>query len=79
MYGAAYPCGCISTNGVLHTLCDNKNCDRMNSERQQVINLIQQGLMTDGAHHKQWYLEEILKRMNVRNAEIPDHEDGIAP
>ena len=30
-------------------------------EKQKVYMLLLRGLHTDGAHHKQWYLEEILK------------------
>lgn len=50
------------------------------------------GLLTDGAHHKQWYLEEILKVLGVdlvklrEELQTPDEkgdyydwEDGIAP
>ena len=45
------------------------------------------GLCTDGGHHKQWYLEEILKALGhnlevVRrgvNEEGYDWEEGIAP
>lgn len=46
-----------------------------------------EGLMTDGAHHKQWYLEEILKAIGVDLKDLRetlrktdyDWEDGIAP
>jgi len=47
------------------------------------------GLLTDGGHHKQWYLEEILKALDVDlgelrkelNSEEPayDWEPGIPP
>jgi len=45
------------------------------------------GLETDGAHHKQWYLEEIIKALGYdlatirkeENAEGYDWEPGIAP
>lgn len=45
------------------------------------------GLLTDGGHHKQWYLEEIIKalgmdldtiREDLRDNDY-DWEDGIAP
>ena len=45
------------------------------------------GLVTDGAHHKQWYLERILEALNVDLGELrkqlegKDHdwEPGVAP
>ena len=45
------------------------------------------GLLTDGAHHKQWYLEEILKAIEVDLLELRKElqeddyswEEGIAP
>lgn len=45
------------------------------------------GLMTDGEHHKQWYLEEILKALGFDIGAIRqellkedyDWEPGIAP
>ena len=35
-------------------------------------------LVTDGEHHKQWYLEEIAKRLGI---DIPNfaYDAGIAP
>lgn len=47
------------------------------TERQIVQELIEQGLTTDGGHHKQWYLEAIAAQL-----ELPitvDYEPGIAP
>lgn len=41
-------------------------------------NLIEAALNTDGAHHKQWYLEEIAKHMGLF-LEGVSHEKGIAP
>lgn len=43
------------------------------------------GLLTDGAHHKQWCLEEVLKSLGEDPrkiaASLPDYsfEEGIAP
>ena len=31
-----------------------------NEDRAKIIELLREGLTTDGAHHKQWFLEEIL-------------------
>jgi hypothetical protein len=38
--------------------------------------LINDALCTDGAHHKQWYLEQIAELLNIKTVE---HEEGIAP
>lgn len=35
----------------------------MNIEKEELKELCISGLKTDGAHHKQWYLEEILKKL----------------
>lgn len=49
--------------------------------------LIIDGLCTGGAHHKQWYLQQILKTLGFNEKELKeeynkndyDWEDGIAP
>ena len=38
--------------------------------------LLKEAVSTDGAHHKQWYLEQIAEKLNLV---LPDHEEGIAP
>ena len=46
-------------------------------ERLVVRSLVEDALTTDGAHHKQWYLEQI-----ARYLELPvtvDYEPGTAP
>jgi hypothetical protein len=46
-------------------------------ERLVVRTLTEDALTTDGAHHKQWYLEQIASYL-----ELPvtaDHEPGTAP
>ncbi len=46
----------------------------------QIHNLCLEGLETDGAHHKQWYLEQILKIISPGiNIDELDCEKGIAP
>ena len=53
----------------------------------EIKKLCIEGLLTDGAHHKQWYLEEILKRLGFNLNQIRkelrkedyDWEDGLAP
>jgi hypothetical protein len=41
-----------------------------------VAELLGAAVVTDGAHHKQWYLERIAAMLGVR---LPDHEPGIVP
>lgn len=47
------------------------------------INLAIEGLFCDGGHHKQWYLEEVLRALGVDLAVVlmdeGDWEDGKAP
>lgn len=53
----------------------------------KAIELALEGLHVDGAHHKQWYLEQILKRLGVdleKEYELAsdideEWERGIAP
>ena len=48
----------------------------------KIRNLILEGLTTDGSHHKQWYLEELLKFFCRDIGELRNKyewEDGIAP
>jgi hypothetical protein len=48
----------------------------------KVVNLAIDGLLVDGGHHKQWYLEEILKTFGVNLNELQkecEFEKGIAP
>ena len=35
----------------------------MSDSRDKIVKLIIEGLMTDGAHHKQWYLEEAFRAL----------------
>jgi hypothetical protein len=45
--------------------------------RQEIVReLVEAALVTDGAHHKQWYLERIAQQMDIP---LLDHESGIAP
>jgi hypothetical protein len=43
----------------------------------KIRRLAEEGLQTDGGHHKQWFLEQILELLTRQEA--PDHEPGIAP
>jgi len=50
-------------------------------DEKKIKNLISDGLCTDGAHHKQWYLEEIGKVCGMK-IEIENRigvNKGIAP
>lgn len=40
----------------------------------QIIDLCVKGLTTDGAHHKQWYLEEILKTLGPNTEKLNPNE-----
>jgi len=59
----------------------------MTDLKEIVANLCLRALYTDGAHHKQWYLEQILKAVTSEGTlgilkyvkEMGDWEDGIAP
>lgn len=42
----------------------------------KVADLVRDAVITDGEHHKQWYLEQIAERLELS---LPDHRDGIAP
>lgn len=38
--------------------------------------LLREAVLTDGNHHKQWYLEQIAKSLGI---DLPDHESGVVP
>lgn len=44
-----------------------------------VRDMIIEGLLTDGAHHKQWYLEQIAGQLGIELPRNLDCEPGIAP
>ena len=45
-----------------------------------VKTLILNGLITDGAHHKQWYLEQIAKILGIDlKEELHGYEKGMPP
>lgn len=49
-------------------------------DREQIRGLVLEALSIDGAHHKQWYLEEIAKIV-IKGIKLDtlDYEKGIAP
>jgi hypothetical protein len=48
-------------------------------ERAILTELVTNGLFVDGAHHKQWFLEQIAKQFELRIDEAEWWEPGIAP
>jgi hypothetical protein len=42
----------------------------------EVTELIIDAVNIEGAHHKQWYLEQIAVKLGI---ELPEHEKGIIP
>ena len=54
---------------------------------EDIRNLCIDALITDGGHHKQWYIERILEKLGYNLAELKRkgeimgyyYEDGIAP
>jgi hypothetical protein len=51
-------------------------------DREKIIELLAEGLQTDGAHHKQWYLNEVLTLIDEREAKEVEGwtgDTGIAP
>lgn len=42
----------------------------------RVAELLREAVEIDGAHHKQWYLEQVAEGLEVT---LPNHEPGIAP
>lgn len=61
----------------------------MNVNERSVVDLVIDGLLFDGAHHKQWFLERILEKLIGEESaqdtreelaeEGHEWEDGVAP
>lgn len=50
------------------------------SDYQKIEDAVKEALVTDGSHHKQWYLEQIAKLFGIDIAELDGIiEEGIAP
>ena len=49
----------------------------------EAIEMIKSAIYTDGAHHKQWFLWQILKKLNLEDYDEAikevGKENGIAP
>jgi len=56
-------------------------------EVKKIFNLAVDGLLTDGSHHKQWYLEQIIEVLRIEKKDLRqwlreqdyDYDDGTAP
>lgn len=44
----------------------------------KVAELVEDGLSVDGSHHKQYFLSEIAKELDL-DVYLPSYEEGIAP
>jgi hypothetical protein len=44
--------------------------------RNAMTAIVSHGLHTDGAHHKQWYLEQVAKHLGLT---VTGYEPGVAP
>lgn len=50
------------------------------AHRERLRALLQEGLQTDGEHHKQWFLEEIAAELGFDPLKLRDFAPkGIAP
>ena len=46
--------------------------------KEEIIELLKDGLQTDGGHHKQWYLNEVLKLIDPQIAKEVEEWTGDA-
>ena len=44
---------------------------------EEIQQLVNEALTTDGGHHKQWYIEKIADKLGLLT--IIEHDEGIAP
>jgi len=61
-----------------------KNVNELKMDLEALQEICVEGLCTDGGHHKQWYLEKILKKLMEPSVfeklrKHLDWEGGIAP
>jgi hypothetical protein len=47
---------------------------KLKTQVERMADLARDGLQTDGGHHKQWYLEQILEACGQP---APDHDPGV--
>jgi len=82
----------LQTSQKIHDLLRQELLSYRREIEKEVEELAVDGLLTDGGHHKQWYLEKILKVIGVdliklrkelntpnKKGDYWDWEDGIAP
>lgn len=79
-YESIMPSIARSLVSIANSLKDKKKDEAVgkaaDDRLKEVTVLLKEGVDTDGAHHKQWYLEQIAVALKV---ELPEHEEGIAP
>lgn len=66
--------GSVERSNLINKFKDNK----MDKKITSIKDLIVDGLLTDGGHHKQWYLEKILEKLgfNVEQLRAEHGWDG---
>ena len=72
-YGGTYE-SCDNTYGTGSH--DSYHAGRRKADIALLGDLLREAVDTDGAHHKQWYLEQIAERLEIP---LPEHKPGIAP
>lgn len=50
--------------------------DLTERQKAELENLVRDAVVTDGAHHKQWYLMQIAEMLDIQ---VPLGDGGIAP
>lgn len=68
-------CG-LKRDETMHNKSELSNL--LNAMFKEARDLIWEALITDGAHHKQWYIQEIAKTLDIKLPES-SYEPGIAP
>lgn len=52
------------------------NHEYLSKQVDKIEKLVLEALETDGAHHKQWFLAEIAKALQI---DLDDVDEGVAP
>ncbi len=69
--------GAVSNPGDSVVIMHREGAGRLTGLRvPRIVDALCEAVVTDGAHHKQWYLEQIAGIMEVA---LPEHDEGIAP
>jgi len=55
----------------------SNNTNKTDQQIVKIKSLVEEGIFTKGAHHKQWYLEQIAKILDLKIVNIYDR--GIEP